>query len=81
MLKVPANSIDNATEAAIGSKIIGAIDDFIEDQGSNLARDYGADVGQKYKGLETLSKRVKKAELLDEAVFRASEAASGLRTG
>ena len=78
--QVPANSIDNTLEAAIGSKIIGAIDDFIEDQGSNLARDYGADVEQSTRRLETLS-RVKKAELLDEAVFRASEAASSFENG
>ena len=79
--QVPANSIENATEAAIGSKIIGTIDDFLDEQGLKISADKGPDVGRKYRQARQLTQRVKKAEVIDEAVFRAGEAASGFENG
>ncbi len=79
--QVPANSLENATEAAIGSRIIGTIDDFLDDQGIKIAAGRGSDVGKKYREARQLTHRVKKAEMIDEAVFRAGEAASGFENG
>lgn len=79
--QVPANAIDNATEAAIGSRMIGVIDDFLDGQGAKLSKTYGADIGKKYKDARALTARVKKSELVDEAVFKANEAASGFENG
>ncbi len=79
--QVAANSIDNPTDAAIGSKIIDKIDDFLDGQGAKLSAKGGADVGKKYKEARALWQRVKKVEQLDEAVFRAENAASGFENG
>lgn len=79
--QVASNSIDNPTDAAIGSKIIDKIDDFLDQQGGKLAAKGGADVGKKYKEARNLWQRVKKTEQLDEAVFRAEQAASGFENG
>lgn len=79
--QIPANAIDNATEAAIGSKLINTIDDFIDQQGMKVAERYGPDIGKKYKEARSLVSRVKKAEMIDEAVFKASQAASGFENG
>lgn len=79
--QVPANAIDNATEAAIGSRMIGVIDDFLDNQGVKLSQSYGPDVGKKYRDARALTARVKKSEVIDEAVFKAGEAASGFENG
>ncbi|AUS00457.1 coil containing protein [Vibrio phage 1.275.O._10N.286.54.E11] len=79
--QVPANAIDNATEAAIGSKMIGVIDEFLDNQGVKMSERYGKDVGKKYRDARALTARVKKSETIDEAVFKAGEAASGFENG
>ncbi|CAH0528411.1 hypothetical protein CTH30272_02095 [Allocatenococcus thiocycli] len=79
--QIPANAIDNATESAIGSKIISTIDDFLDSQGEKLASSGGQNLGGKYRDARNLISRVKKAEVIDEAVFKASEAASGFENG
>ena len=79
--QIPANTIDNATEAAIGSKMIGAIDDFLDQQGVKISSKGGVDLGKKYRSARRLTSRIKKSEMIDEAVFRAQEAASGFENG
>lgn len=79
--QIAAGSFDNATDAAIGSKIIDELDDFLDKQGSKLAAQGGPDVGKKYRQARNLWSRAKKAEIIDEAMTKAENQASGFENG
>lgn len=79
--QIPANAIDNATEVAIASKLIDRIDTFLDTQGEIIAKRHGPDIGSKYKEARSLVARVKKSEVIDDAVFKAEDAASGFENG
>lgn len=76
-----ANSFDNPTDSAIGSMIIEEIDSFMDAQGASMSKQGGADVGRKYRQARGLWRKARKAEMLDEITYRASQAASGFENG
>lgn len=79
--QIAASSFDNPTDSAIGSKIIDALDDFLDGQGAKIAAKGGADVGKKYRQARDLWARAKKSEIIDEAMLKAENQASGFENG
>jgi len=79
---VAAGSIDNRVEAAIGSRVIKQIDDFLDNipPGSITGR-AGARVGSTIKQARDLSSRAFKAEKIEDALTAAANTASGLENG
>lgn len=70
---------NNPTDQALGSLIKDTVDDFVQNEASKFSGD--TDVGLLYRGARNLTQRRKKAEAVDEAVYRASQAASGFENG
>lgn len=70
---------NNPTDQALGSVIKDTIDDFVQNEASKFSGD--TDIGQLYRGARNLTQRRKKSEAVDEAVYRASQAASGFENG
>lgn len=77
---VPAKQFDNPTEQRLASIIKDSVDDFVDAEASKREGE-GGNVGELYRGARNLTQRRKKMELIDEAVLRANEAASGFENG
>lgn len=76
-----AASID-APEKALGTRIINSVDDFLDDAGTNIF-DKGAtaDIGKKYRTARKLWGQARRSELLQEAVTKAKDQATGFENG
>lgn len=78
---IPAKAIDNPREVALGASIKDIVDDFIDLQGKKLRAQGRLDVAEKITNARTLYSRVKKSELLDEAIEKAKVQQSGFENG
>lgn len=70
---IPAGNVQNRTEAAIGSKMIGGIDDFLDAADPKLS----ASIGE----ARDMWGKLRRTEMIEEAIARAGNAASGLENG
>lgn len=71
-------------EAAIGTRMINTIDDFLDDANANtlqLPKAVDADVGKRYRAARNLWGRARKSEMLQEAFEKARNQASGFENG
>jgi len=79
--KSAAASIDPA-DARMGSIMVNMIDDFMDDlKPHDFAKGAAKGVGAKYKDARQLYQRAKKSELLDEAISKAQNQATGFENG
>lgn len=81
---IAANAIENTADAAVGSAIVSSIDDFLDNAGSGVLNRGSVpsnQVGPKYKAARQLWGRARRAEVLDEAFYKASNQASGFENG
>ena len=77
--QVAAGNLQNRKEAALGSQIIDSIDQFLNTVDSNLVQ--GGNVGNRVKVARELWGRARRSEMIDQAVDRAKEQASGFENG
>lgn len=78
-----AKSLEPA-EAAVGSRIIGAIDNYLDNIKPESFTDgsvKASDVGARYKAARTLWGRARRSELLEESFEKARNQASGFENG
>lgn len=78
---VPAVNIANPVERSIGISVKNMIDDFIETQGIKAGQELGTGVAADITKARELWSRVKKKEVLDEAMYKAELQASGFENG
>lgn len=75
-----AKSLEPA-EAAIGSAMIGTIDDFLDSLSPSAFKGDAGDIGKRYKVARDLWGRARRSELLEEAFTKARLQASGFENG
>lgn len=80
LANIATKQFDNPTEQSLGIKIKNSIDDFVQSEASKNEGS-GGNVGELYTGARNLTQRRKKAELLDEAILKSEQAASGFENG
>ena len=76
--KSAADSLDRS-ESRLGVIAVNKIDDYLDDLGAEIAP--GTDAGKAYRSARDLWQRVKKTELLDQALVNAENQASGFENG
>jgi hypothetical protein len=76
--KTAADSLDRS-DARLGVIAVNKIDDYMDNLGAEIAT--GADAGKAYRSARDLWQRVKKTELLDQALVNAENQASGFENG
>lgn len=76
-----AADFNNPTDAAIGSMVIEQIDNFLDQQGQNIADSGGANAGTLYREARNLWGRARRSEVIDGAIQRAENQASGFENG
>lgn len=79
--QVAAGDIENRVDAAIGTRVIERIDDLIDQQGARIEADGNENVGQMFREANTLWGRARRAEVIDEAMTKAQNQASGFENG
>ena len=81
---IAVKAIDNPADSAVSSSIISSIDEFLDKAGDASLNKGGipsAEVGPKYKAARELWGRSRRAEVLNEAIFKAGNQASGFENG
>jgi hypothetical protein len=81
---IAAKDINNAADSAVSSSLISSIDDFLDNAGEaalNKGDIPANQVGPKYKAARELWGRAKRAEVLNEAMYKAGNQASGFENG
>jgi len=81
---IAVKAIDNPADSAVSSSIISSIDDFLDNAGDaslNKGNVPSSEVGPKYKAARELWGRSRRSELVNEAIFKAGNQASGFENG
>jgi len=81
---IAVKAIDNPADSAVSSSIISSIDDFLDTAGDsslNKGKVPTSEVGPKFKAARELWGRSRRAEVLNEAIFKAGNQASGFENG
>lgn len=84
MAKGAAGKVTDKHESMLGGMIVERIDDFMGSSGiisSDMSQSVGAGVGQRLKVARELWGRMRRSELLEEAGYRAENAATGYENG
>ena len=79
--QIASTDFNNPADAKIGSAMIDEIDTFLDKQGARAFAQGGSDVGKKFREARNLWSRVKKTEIIDEALEKAKNQASGFENG
>lgn len=75
-----AGSLEKS-DATLGNSIISSLDDFLDNAGSNSLKGNVENIGPRYKAARDLWGRARRSELLDEALEKAKDQASGFENG